>query len=219
MATGDRPLRRDAERNRRLILDAARDLFAARGLTVTLDDVARHAGLGVGTVYRRFRRREELIDALFEERLGGIVALAREGLACADPWLGLTRFLERALELQAADRGLKELLLGTSEGRDHVARMRAQMIPLASELVRRAQVAGTLREDFAPQDVPLLQMMLGSVVDAAGTVRADLWRRYLALIVDGMRAQGPAGEPLPVRALDFEELDGVMRCWRPSGRR
>lgn len=219
MSTPDRPLRRDAERNRRLILDAAGELFAARGLTVTLDDVAHHAGLGVGTVYRRFRSREELINTLFEERVGAIVALAEEGLACPDPWLGLTRFLERTLELQAADRGLKELLLGTSEGRDHVARIKAQMAPLGSQLVRRAQATGALREDFAPQDIPLLQMMLGAVVDATQPVRPELWRRYLALIIDGMRADGPRPEPLPIPAIDFKQLDAVMRAWRPAQRR
>jgi len=215
----ERPLRADAERNRRRLLDAARELFAQRGLQVTLDDIAHHAGLGVGTAYRRFASREKLIDALFEERVGDIVALAREALEAEDPWEGLVCFLERSLELQAADRGLKELLLGTAEGRERVASIRAQMRPLAAELVRRAQDAGCLRRDFAPQDMPLLQIMLGAIVDASQPVQPELWRRYLALILDGMRTDGGAREPLAVPPVDWSHLAGVMSCWRPPQRR
>jgi len=219
MPVTERPLRADAERNRRLLLDAARELFAERGLQVTLDDIARHAGLGVGTAYRRFASRERLIDALFEERVGDIVALAREALEADDPWGGLTGFLERSVELQSADRGLKELLLGTAEGRERVATIRAQMRPLATELVRRAQDAGYLRREFAPQDMPLLQIMLGAIVDASQPVQPELWRRYLALILDGMRADGGPREPLDVPPVDWSNLAGVMSCWRPPQRR
>ena len=110
MATVERPLRRDAERNRQRILDAAQELFTERGLGVTLNDIAHHAEVGVGTVYRRFPDKQQLIDALFDERIGEIVTLAEEGLADPDPWQGLTGFLERGLDLQACNRGLKELL-------------------------------------------------------------------------------------------------------------
>lgn len=217
MSTVQRPLRRDAERNRRLILDAARELFAQRGLAVSFDEIARHAGVGVGTVYRRFSGRSEIIDALFEQRLGEIVALAEQALTREDPWLGLTWFIESALERQAADKGLKELLLGTAEGRERIARFRARLLPLATELVRRAKAAGALREDFFAQDIPLLNMMLGAILDAAEPVRPDLWRRYLALVLDGMRAD-QTHHPLPVPAVDVEQLDQVMRCWRPPQR-
>src|ERR1700761_4755874 len=96
--TSERPLRKDAERNRQRVLDAARELFAERGLGVSLDDIARHAGVGVGTVYRRFPDKEQLIDALFEERIGEMLSAAGESLEMPDPWLALVRFLERALE-------------------------------------------------------------------------------------------------------------------------
>src|ERR671933_90846 len=112
MDTAAPPLRRDAERNRQRILDAARELFAERGLAVTLNDVADHAGVGVGTVYRRFPDKAELVEALFEQRLEGIVGLLEEALENPDPWLGLEGFLERVLELQANDRGLKDILVG-----------------------------------------------------------------------------------------------------------
>ncbi len=219
MSATPRPLRADAERNRRLLLDAARELFAQRGLQVTLDDVAHHAGLGVGTAYRRFGTRETLIDALFDERVRDIVSLAEHALEVEDAWEGLVGFLERTLALQAADRGLKELLLGTSEGREHIASIREQMRPLATELVRRAQEAGHLRADFTPQDMPLLQIMLGALIDASQSVEPNLWRRYLALLLDGMRAHGRPASELEVAPVDWSELDRVLSCWRPPQRR
>src|SRR5581483_435879 len=94
-----RPLRKDAERNRQRILRAAADVFTARGFEATLDDVAHHAGVGVGTVYRRFPNKEALAEALFHERLDGLVRLAERALAEPDAWQGLVRFLEQAGEL------------------------------------------------------------------------------------------------------------------------
>src|SRR5215216_4777906 len=106
MATTEKPLRADAERNRRRILDAAADLFADKGLSVGLDEIAHHAGVGVGTAYRRFPDKRQLIEALFDERLDRLVELAERGLAADDAWEGLTGFLEQATELQIANRGL-----------------------------------------------------------------------------------------------------------------
>src|SRR3982074_3482909 len=112
--TSERPLRRDAERNRQRILDPAGALFAERGLGVSLDDIARHAGVGVGTVYRRFPDKEQLIDALFEDRLGEILAVATPRPRRSAPGEALVHFLEGSMELQVEDRALKELLLGTT---------------------------------------------------------------------------------------------------------
>src|ERR1700709_2237861 len=107
--TPERPLRKDAARNRERILAAAGEVFAERGLDVTLDDIAHHAGVGVGTVYRRFRDKEELIDALFDARMDAVVTAAQSALAADDPWLGLEGFFTTIFELLAADRGLREL--------------------------------------------------------------------------------------------------------------
>src|ERR1700712_2664296 len=106
MTSETRPLRKDAERNRERLLAAARELFAQRGLGVTLNDIAHHAGVGVGTAYRRFANKEEIIDALFEEALADIAAAANEALVNPDAWAGLEAFLERSLHLQFGDRGL-----------------------------------------------------------------------------------------------------------------
>src|SRR5215475_3278723 len=107
----ERPLRRDAERNRQRILDAARVVFAERGLRGSHDDIAREAGVGVGTVYRRFPDKEQLIDALFEDRMAEMARVTDEALAMSDRWDGFVHFMIRCQELQSADRGLKELML------------------------------------------------------------------------------------------------------------
>src|SRR3954453_6124478 len=103
-------MRRDAEANRERLLAAAGELFAERGLAVTLNDIAHHAGVGVGTAYRRFANKEEVIDALFEQRLQEVAAVAQESLQDPDPWNGLVSFLERSLDMQIGDRGLNEII-------------------------------------------------------------------------------------------------------------
>src|SRR3954463_3271215 len=110
MAASTRPLRKDAELNRERLLASARELFATRGLEVTLNDIAHHAGVGVGTAYRRFANKEEVIDALFEERLQAVAAVAQEAAEDPDAWRGLVTFLERALHMQFGDRGLNEIM-------------------------------------------------------------------------------------------------------------
>jgi AcrR family transcriptional regulator len=215
MTTRERPLRKDAERNRQRILDAARELFAERGLGVTLNDIAHHAGVGVGTVYRRFPDKTQLIDGLFEQRLEEIVALLEAARGDPDPWRGLTGFLERLLELQAADRGLKELVLGAPGGRERVARIRAQLEPLAAELVARAQSAGRLRADVEPQDLGIVQLMLSAVIDAGHEVAPELWRRYLAILLRGLTVEAPPPEPLPVPPIPPAQMDDVLLgAWR-----
>src|SRR3954451_17166818 len=209
-----RPLRADAERNRTRLLDAARELFAERGLDVSMDEIAHHAGVGVGTAYRRFGSRDELIGALFEARMEEYVALAEDGLREPDAWVALTRFLERSIAMQAADRGLKDLVFSHGHALDRVVRVHARMLPLVETIVERAQGAGALRADLSTRDLPLISLMLSNVVDFACDADPRLWRRYLALVLDGLRA-GAASGPLPEPALDAAQLDAAMARWRP----
>jgi AcrR family transcriptional regulator len=214
----DRPLRKDAERNRQRILAAAGELFAQAGLHVTLDAVAERAGVGVGTVYRRFADKEALIDALFEERVDAVVAIADEACALDDPWEALVAFFDRAVSLHGDDRALKELVFSATHGRDRVAQARERIKPVVERLVARAQESGRLRPDFEVTDVPVIQLMLTAVIEYAGDVAPDVWRRYLALLLDGMRA-GAARTPLACDALSDEQLEGVMsRGLRPAPR-
>jgi AcrR family transcriptional regulator len=218
VSTSERPLRADAERNRARIMDAARSLFAKRGLDVTLNDIARHAGVGVGTVYRRFPSKDDLIDALFEDSVSRIAGIAREGLEDPDPWNGFVSTLERLLELQEADRGLKELLTSTRREQAGVARVRDRMAPIVAELMERARDAGRLRPDIVPQDFPLTQIMLGAVIDVTRDSAPGLWRRYLEIIVQGLRADPRPPAELAVSAPDVARMDVVMRSWRPPRR-
>jgi hypothetical protein len=166
----------------------------------------------VGTAYRRFSSRSELIGALFDEKLEQMVTLAEECSEIEDPWVALVTFIERSTELQSSDRGLKEVILGSNEGQEKLRTIRDRMRPLGTAMVERAKASGDLRDDFAAPDLPMLQVMLGAIADAASTTQPDLWRRYLSLILVGMRAEGDAVSPPP---LDWDEVADVMSCWRP----
>jgi AcrR family transcriptional regulator len=214
----DRPLRRDAERNRQRILEAAREAFAQEGLAVTLDEIARRAGVGVGTIYRRFPDKEQLIDALFEERIGEVVALAQASLRMDDAWDGLVGFLEGATALHACDRGLKEVALSGVHGLERVARARQLMFPLVTQLVVRAQEQGSLRPDVEPTDLPLLQLMLGSLSECTRDVEPDVWRRFLGILTDGLRTRRDAPTALACGGLEPEQVQRTLRSWRPSAR-
>jgi AcrR family transcriptional regulator len=209
---GERPLRRDAERNRQRILRAAAEVFTQRGLDATLDDVARQAGVGVGTVYRRFPDKESLVAELFADRIDAMVAVAEEALAAPDPWRALVAYLDYAVNTLASDVGLRQLMMFATYGRDQVAYAREQMRPVVSKLVRRAQEAGELRQDFSATDVPMIAFMLASAAEYASPVQPDLWRRYLALVIDGLRPARDGVSELPVPPLTPDEVEQSMRA-------
>ena len=206
-----RPLRKDAERNRLRILRAAAEVFTEDGLRATLDDVAARAGVGVGTVYRRFPDKEALVEVLFTERLDTLAGFGKEALAEPDPWTGLVSFLERAATMLAGDRGLRQILMFASHGRDRVDQARGRMLPVVSALVERAQVAGAVRADLRPTDIPVIEFMVGATAEYALAVRPDIWRRYLALVIDALRPDRAGITELPVPALTPDEMTQAMR--------
>ncbi|MGW3310274.1 TetR/AcrR family transcriptional regulator [Streptomyces sp. NPDC001073] len=193
--SGRPPLRRDAELNRRRLLAAAREVFRDRGLAATLDDVARHAGLGVGTAYRHFANKEELVDAVFDAMIDQVEASAREAATDPDPWHGLAFSLEKVCELQAHDRGLREVMLGTGKAAQRHAVVDRRIKPLVDPLIARAKEQGALRPDMEHLDLPMIQLMVAAVTDQTG--EPDLWRRYLRLLLDGLRTQPEGTQPLP----------------------
>jgi AcrR family transcriptional regulator len=213
MATAaERPLRKDAERNRRRILDAAAELFMQRGLDVTLNDIARHADVGVGTVYRRFPSKELLIDALFVDRFTEMAERAEAALGDPDPWHGLTSFLRESVEVMVRDRGLKQLLLGTPQGCGRVGDARARIMPVVHELIGRAHAGGRLREDVTTEDLAVIQWMLSAVIDYTGDIRPELWRRYADLVFRALENQPAPARPLPVPPLAPEELRTLLEA-------
>jgi AcrR family transcriptional regulator len=208
------PLRADAERNRQRLLTAAKEVFATRGLDVTLDDIARHAGVGTGTAYRRFPNKDALIEALMADRIGELAAIAEECLEDPDPWRGLAGYFERALALQASDRGLKDVLFSPGRGRDRVAHARRSLAPIVTRLVRRAVDAGVVRGDIATSDVPVINFMLNTVVDFGRDVEPELYRRYLTIVLDGLRPREDP-TPLPVEALKVPAFQEALARWKP----
>ena len=216
-ATPTRPMRRDAERNRRRILDATQKLLAERGLDISYDDIAKAAEVGVGTVYRHFPDKSELFDLMFDERVGHVVALAERAREAADPWDGLCAFMEGNLRLQASDRGLKELMLGLGRSSSLAQRAQRKIGPAVGELVKRAHAAGRLRPEVGVEDFPLIQIMVGAVMEDAQDAAPQLWQRALALVLDGYRA-GPHPEPVPGPMATPEQIEQMLAHWRPPRR-
>jgi AcrR family transcriptional regulator len=204
----EKPLRRDAERNRDRIVEAARAAFAADGIDVSVEEIARRAGVGMGTLYRRFPTKGDLVDAVLEDAFAEVCQAARSGLETDDAWVGFTSFLERVFELHVRNRGLKDVIASGQHDLRRLEALRAQMRPLVSEVVARAQAQGTLRADFAAEDVPLLFWTGGRVAEVTSEVAPDLWRRYLGFVLDGLRAD--AATTLPAPPLTRAQLDRVQ---------
>jgi AcrR family transcriptional regulator len=213
-----RVLRRDAERNRQRILAAAAEVFTERGLEASLDDVARHAGVGVGTVYRRFPDKASLADALFDERVDALAEMAERAQAQPDAWAALVWFLENSAEMLASDRGLRQLLMFAAQGHDRVTYARDRMRPAVDRLVRRAQADGLVRADLAATDIPIIEFMVGAVAEYARQVRPAVWRRYLALMLDALRPARASGSPLPEPELSPDEMVEILNS-NPLSRR
>jgi len=211
--TEGRPLRLDAERNRARILAAAREVFAERGLGVTMHDIAAHAGVGVGTMYRKWPNKESLIQGLFEDGMAAVAEVARQAMENEDPWVGLTSFFEGILAVQAADRGLKEVMIGHADTPPGIDPGHDQFAAITASLVARAQASGQLRVDLQPSDIALVQLMVGEIIDVTRDVDPQVWRRCLGLVLDGLRAQ--AASPLPVPALKLSKVTDVMGNWQP----
>ncbi|HEX2085019.1 MAG TPA: helix-turn-helix domain-containing protein [Solirubrobacteraceae bacterium] len=209
-------MRADAERNRERVLEAAKELFAEHGLDVTLDEVARRAGVGTGTAYRRFPNKDALIEALMVDRIDELRRIAEACLADPDPWQGLAGYFERALALQAADRGLKDVLFTPGRGRERVAHARQSLAPVVTQIVDRAVAAGVVRADVSLTDVPLINFMLNTLVDFGRDVEPQLYRRYLAIVLDGLRPTRTEAEPLPVPPLDLPRFQEAMASWPPA---
>jgi AcrR family transcriptional regulator len=189
-------LRRDAARNRAALITAACEVFGERGLDAPLDEIATRAGVGNATLYRRFACREALIAAVFEERMADHAAAVDEALENPDPWAGFRSYVLDILAMQAADRGLADLLsCSGDDATGELARLREHAYDGAIELVRRAQEAGELRKDFGSQDIVLILMANSGVVQRTAKSAPESWRRLAAFILDGLRAESAKTTP------------------------
>lgn len=190
-----RPLRADARRNRERVLTAAQAVFAEHGREAQMDDVARRAGVGVGTVYRHFPTKETLIEALAVARFERILAIGKASLTADDPWEGFTRALLAGAELTASDRSFTEIVGEITGPMPIPEALESELFATYGELMRRAQEAGALRADLVLDDIPMF--MCGIGLGARKTHACpDAWRRHITIVIDGLRASG-ASTPLP----------------------
>jgi AcrR family transcriptional regulator len=208
-----RSVRKDSTRNRARLLEAAREVFATRGFGATLDDIARHAGVGTGTAYRHFPNKQAIAAEVLADATTAIAHDARDANAIEDPWLALVTFFERTATRQAADRGLYETLTGQGNPQEQ-ARIWPQVIASVTDLFDRAHAAGVIRPDAAAQDIAAIFALLGPAFDMSRATDSELWRRYLALMLDGLR---PAGQPaLPVPPPPIDQLDAILFAGKRS---
>lgn len=203
-----RALRSDAERNRRLVLEAAAAAFAEEGLDVGMADIARRAGVGNATVFRRFPTKDALVEAIIDERITELLAAAARAAEIEDPWDALVHLLEATAKTQARDQGFFQATERFLLEHPDILRRHRPIIEAVDPLVARAQAAGVLRDDVTTLDVLGLVKGAVSCLPPAPELRTDGWRRYLALLLDGLRPE--AATPLPVPPLTYEEIERAL---------
>ena len=194
-------VRKDAARNRDRLISAARAVFAERGIDATLDDIAREAGVGTGTAYRHFPNKKVIAAEILADATQQIATDAEDALSVDDPWDALVAFFENTAARLAADRGLYQILAGQGNV-DDKTRIWPHIVCGITRLFDRAKEAGVIRADAEPEDAAVLFAMLGV------TFFTETWRRYLALLLDGLRATERPELPCPPTA--FATLDDVI---------
>jgi AcrR family transcriptional regulator len=193
----ERVLRADARRNREAVVAAAKKLFADQGLDAQMPDVAKAAKVGVGTVYRHFPTKEDLIAALATERFERLAEKARESIAAEDAWEGLCDFIRFSAQIQADDRGLCEVMGSRPEVMNDSA-LAVGLDELCDQLVKRAKRSGGLRKDLEWEDIPMIACGLGRITPAETGPATGRWPRLVEIIIDGLRAPGSSKLPKPL---------------------
>ncbi len=190
-------LRVDAAQNRARILDAAREVFAQRGIDVPMAAIARRAGVGIATVFRRFPTKQALVAEVFAEQLAARDALLDHALADPDPWHGFCCLLEEVRALQVRDRGFTQAVLASQpDAAGETRRVRTEGV--LAELVARAKAGGRLREDFSDRDIALVLLATSGVTATPPDVAEPVSRRLLAYLLQAFEARPSTGSrPLP----------------------
>lgn len=190
-------LRADAERNRTRVLAAAREVFAEQGVQVPMAEVARRAGVGVATLFRRFPTRDDLITATFADKMTGYAGAIDDALADPDPWHGFCTYVERVCGMQAEDRGFTDVLTMTFPTAKAFEAERDRAAAGFAELIARAKATGRLRADFVHQDLVVVLMANAGVVAATADAAPEAWRRLVGYLLQAFEsgAAGPLPEP------------------------
>ena len=206
-----RRLRRDAERNRERILVAAREVFAARGLAVGLNDIAHHAGVGVGTIYRRYPDKQALIVDALTGAVADMLDVAAVVGASERAWDGLVLYLEKAADLLAANLGLRDLALVADQPPGPLQNLKDRIGGEIDRLLRAAQEQGDVRPEITVADLGVVLWMVSELAEHGVVVRPGVHRRYLRLLLDGMRTDGAHSELGP--PLVPADMDAIVRHW------
>ncbi|OPX09107.1 TetR/AcrR family transcriptional regulator [Gordonia sp. i37] len=214
-ASSGKPLRADAERNRLRIIAAARGLFAERGLDVSLDDVAEAAGVGVGTVYRRFANRDDLVFGVFLEHLKSVVARTGEAIDDEDPWNALVSLMTWMCELMSEDRGLAAIIMTIDHSNPEIEALKVSLSERIEKVFDRAMDAGVLRPDLAATDFYVLFTMLKAVSEVTEQCAPGTWRRYLDLILDAVSAER-SHKPLGAPPMTEQQMHATQKAHKPG---
>jgi AcrR family transcriptional regulator len=188
-------LRADAELNRQRLLSAAREVFAERGLDVSLRQIALRAGVGEPTLRRRFPSKAQLIAEAFQDKVATYADEAERALQTPDAWTGFSAFVSSIARMQLGDRGFTDVLTMTFPESMRAEKDRRRAYAAIGQLIGRAQHDGTLRPDFSPEDIVLVLMAHAGVVAAAGELAPAFSQRMIAYFLDAFAA--PAREELP----------------------
>jgi AcrR family transcriptional regulator len=210
-------LRVDAERNRQRIVAAAREAFAEHGLDLSMEDIARRAGVGVGTLYRRYPTRADLVAAAFEHKMAAYADAAGQALADPDPWRGFCGYVERICAMQAGDRGFTTVLTMTFPTAKQFEADRDRAFADLTTLVERAKTTGKLRADFVTEDMPMFLMANAGVLTATADAAPDAWRRLVGYLIQACAA--PAAQPLPDPPSPRQMYKAMLRATTQQRRR
>ncbi|MFC1440765.1 helix-turn-helix domain-containing protein [Streptacidiphilus sp. N1-10] len=200
-----RPMRRDAARNHRLVLDAALDVISEHGTDASMELIASRAGVGVGTVYRRFPNKEALIDALVVTLMEQLIDAARQELT-QDDGTGLETFLRILGNRFSRHRGYIDKLVSHTR-----AECAEHLRDLMGELLAQAQRHGRIRPEITLGDVQATIWGVRGVVESAGAVAPDAWERHLDIHLAGLRAPEPPSTRPPVSRADLARISGAPR--------
>ena len=203
-----RPLRRDARERRASLIAAAQREFAAHGADASLEKIAREAGVSIGTLYRHFPTRLDLLMAAFRPRVQEFLDGAARALAIDDPWEGLVYYLENMFAMQVGDRGFSDFLSRRFTDNAETERIHDQMCRHIDDVLGRAQHAGQARADITQADIINLIWSNGRIIDATSATAPNAWRRYLHLMLDAYRAE--RAHPIPESPMTDEQLYDAM---------
>ncbi|MEZ2388519.1 TetR/AcrR family transcriptional regulator [bacterium RCC_150] len=190
-------LRADAGRNRKRILAAARSLYASEGLNISMAAVAREAGVGKATLFRHFTTPQQLVDAVFADRMDAYVEATAEALADPDSWCGFVHFISAVCEMQARDRGFADVLTLTFPAAKALEERRAKAYHGFLQIIEGAKATGHLQGDFESEDLILLLMANAGVISATANDAPDSWRRLIGHMLRGFATPGALIPPIP----------------------